>query len=102
LSGKYRRNLVPQSARAGGVRRYFTEKNWLLLERLDNIAKEKSSSLPQIALAWLLTNPLITSPIIGANTPEQLHESLGAITISLTPGEKELLDKTTNWDTKEE
>ncbi len=102
LTGKYRRNLVPHSARVGGVRRYFKEKNWDLLDQMDALAKEKDANLTQVALAWLLADPLITSPIIGANSPEQLKDSLGAVDFRLTLAEKELLDKKTVWEDTEE
>jgi aryl-alcohol dehydrogenase-like predicted oxidoreductase len=102
LTGKYRRNLVPQSARIGGVKRYFTDQNWSLLEQMDSLAKEKNANLTQIALAWLLADPLITAPIIGANSPEQLKDSLGAVSVHLTPAEKSTLDKKTAWEADDE
>ena len=100
LTGKYRRNLVPSSARAGGAKRYFTERNWALLDQLDKLAKEKGVTISQIALAWLLADPLITSPIIGANSPEQLKDNLGALDVRLTPDEKSALDQATAWKEK--
>lgn len=102
LTGKYRRNRVPLSARAGGVKKYFTEKNWVLLDRMDEIAREKNANLTQIALAWMLANPLVTSPIIGANSIEQLRDSLGSVDVHLTVAEKESLDSITAWDGSEE
>lgn len=102
LTGKYRRNLVPHSARVGGVKRYFTEQNWALLEQMDALARENSASISQIALAWLLADPLITSPIIGANSIEQLTDNLGAVQVRLTPAEKNLLDKQTAWEETDE
>ena len=97
LTGKYRRNLVPNSARASGAKRYFTERNWALLDRMDALAKTKGASISQVALAWLLADPLITSPIIGANSPEQLKDDLGAANVRLTPNEKSALDQATTW-----
>lgn len=97
LTGKYRRNLVPISARAGGAKRYFSERNWALLDQMDAMAKEKGASISQIALAWLLADPLITSPIIGANSIEQLKDNLGALDVRLTPAEKAILDKASAW-----
>ena len=97
LTGKYRRNLLPNSARAGGAKRYFTERNWALLDQMDGLAKEKGASISQIALAWLLAEPVITSPIIGANSIEQLKDNLGAVNIHLTPAEKTALDKASGW-----
>lgn len=97
LTGKYRRNLVAQSARAGGVKRYFTEQNWALLDKLDELAKQKNASVSQVALAWLLADPLIVSPIIGANSIDQLKDNLAAVDIHLTQIEKKMLDKATAW-----
>ncbi|HEY5271402.1 MAG TPA: aldo/keto reductase [Anaerolineales bacterium] len=97
LTGKYRRNLVPISARAGGAKRYFNERNWALLDQMDALAKEKHASISQIALAWLLADPLITSPIIGANSVEQLKDNLSAMDVHLTPTEKSALDKASAW-----
>jgi aryl-alcohol dehydrogenase-like predicted oxidoreductase len=100
LTGKYRRNLVPDSARAAGAKRYFKESNWTLLDQLENLAKVKGASVSQLALAWLLADPLITSPIIGANSPEQLQENLGALNVCLTIEEKSALDQATAWKEK--
>jgi len=97
LTGKYRRNLVPNTARATGAKRYFTERNWALLDLMEKMAKGKGVGISQLALAWLLADPLITSPIIGANSPEQLKEDLGAVELRLTPDEKSALDQATAW-----
>lgn len=97
LTGKYRRNLVPNTARATGAKRYFTERNWALLDLMEKMAKGKGVGISQLALAWLLADPLITSPIIGANSPEQLKEDLGAVELRLTPDEKSALDQATTW-----
>jgi aryl-alcohol dehydrogenase-like predicted oxidoreductase len=97
LTGKYRRNLVPISARAGGAKRYFNERNWILLDLMDTMAKQKGASISQIALGWLLADPLISSPIIGANSIEQLKDNLGALDVRLTPAEKTTLDKASAW-----
>ncbi len=97
LTGKYRRNLTPISSRASGVKRYYTERNWSLLDVMDAMAKEKRSSISQIALAWLLADPLITSPIIGANSVEQLKDNLGALDVHLTSAEKSTLDNASDW-----
>ncbi|MCX7609841.1 MAG: aldo/keto reductase, partial [Anaerolineales bacterium] len=101
LTGKYRRNLLPASVRVGGAKRYFTERNWALLDAMEKMAHEKNASIAQIALAWLLANPVITSPIIGANSIEQLKDSLGAVQVTLTPAEKAYLDQLSSWETKE-
>jgi aryl-alcohol dehydrogenase-like predicted oxidoreductase len=97
LTGKYRRNLVPNTARASGAKRYFNDRNWALLDLMEKMAKGKGVGISQLALAWLLADPLIASPIIGANSPEQLKEDLGAVEIRLTTDEKTALDQATAW-----
>lgn len=55
LTGKYRKDQpLPDSARAGGVRRYFTERNWALLDALEAVAQAHSRAMSQVALAWQL------------------------------------------------
>jgi len=102
LTGKYRRNLVPTTTRAGGAKRYINDRNWALLDKMDALAKEKLASISQIALAWLLADPIITSPIIGTNSVEQLKDNLGAMDVLLTPAEKSILDKASTWKENEE
>ena len=50
-----------------------------LIEKLDEIAKAHSATISQVALAWMLADPIITSPIIGATNVEQLKENLAAL-----------------------
>jgi aryl-alcohol dehydrogenase-like predicted oxidoreductase len=56
----------------------------------------------QVAIAWLLADPLIVSPVIGANTVEQLKDALGSVEIHLTPAEKIALDRASAWKEEEE
>jgi aryl-alcohol dehydrogenase-like predicted oxidoreductase len=103
LTGKYRRGQEAESARREGLRHLFTEQNWALLDQMEAIGKAKSSkSISQIALAWLLTNPVITSPIIGPRSMEQLKDNLGAAGLRLSPEEKMLLDEATRWESEED
>jgi aryl-alcohol dehydrogenase-like predicted oxidoreductase len=99
LTGKYRRDTTGvQSARARGASRYFNERSWALLEKVENLGKEKGDySISQIALAWQLTDPLITSPIIGPRSLEQLQDNLGAVGLRLSPEEKQVLDAASEW-----
>ena len=99
LTNKYCRGQVePESARIGGVkRRYFNEVSWMIHEAIENLASQKGKSVSQISLAWLLSNPLITSPIIGPRNLEQLEDNLGTIGFRLTAEEKKSLDDTSAW-----
>ncbi|HEX7976627.1 MAG TPA: aldo/keto reductase [Anaerolineales bacterium] len=94
LTGKYRRGQAADSARQGTAQRYFNDRNWALLDRMEALGREKGGrSISQIALAWMLTDPLITSPIIGPRSIDQLQDNLGAAGLRLTPEEKHELDE---------
>ena len=99
LTGKYRRDQTADSQRAKGASRYFNERNWSLLDKMEIIAGQKNgASISQIALAWLLSDPLITSPIIGPRNLDQLQDNLGAAGLRLSVEEKEQLDQASSWN----
>jgi aryl-alcohol dehydrogenase-like predicted oxidoreductase len=99
LSGKYRKGQTVESARAGRANRYASERNWTLLAQLEQSGNEKGGySISQVALAWLLSDPLITSPIIGPRSLEQLKDNLGAAGLRLTQVEKKLFDELSRWE----
>jgi aryl-alcohol dehydrogenase-like predicted oxidoreductase len=99
LTGKYRRDQTAESLRVRGASRYFNERNWSLLDKMEIIGNQKSgASISQVALAWLLSDPLITSPIIGPRSQEQLQDNLGAAGLRLTVEEKEQLDQASSWN----
>lgn len=99
LTGKYRKDeAVPGSVRQGGVQsRYYNEQSWATLEAVDKLAKELGKSTSQIALAWQLSDAIITSPIIGPRTLEQLEDNLGAVGLRLEPEQKAKLDQASEW-----
>lgn len=99
LTGKYRRDTPsPDSLRAEGRQKYLTERNFVVLDKLDEIAAAHQASVTQVSLAWLLADPVISSPIIGATTLEQLEENLGAVDVKLTEEERRTLDELTAWE----
>lgn len=100
LTGKYRRGVTPDSVRAKGLQHACTEQNFALIDEMEKLANEKGASISQIALAWLLSNPVITSPIIGPRTQEQLTDNLGAIRWRLTPAEMQMLNDASNVDSE--
>ena len=61
------------------------------------MAKEMGSTPSAFSLAWLLTQPVITAPIIGANSLAQLQQSLPALDITLTSPQLAQLDEVSNW-----
>ena len=87
LSGKYRRGEEPpEGSRIAGVpdeleeawHRRAVERNWRTLDVMEEISSETGKSFPQIALNWLLRQPGVTAPILGARKAEQLEDNLGA------------------------
>jgi aryl-alcohol dehydrogenase-like predicted oxidoreductase len=98
LTGKYRRDNAIESARRRSAQKYFKDANWSLLETMDRLGVEKGgASSSQIALAWLLADPLVTSPIIGPRSLEQLQDNLLATGLYLSPDDKKVLDEATQW-----
>lgn len=100
LTDKYHRGQAePDSARLGGIkRRYFNDKYWAIHDAIETLAAEKGKTVSQISLAWLLGNPLITSPIIGPRSLEQLTDNLGAAGFRLVDEEKKKLDEISKWE----
>jgi aryl-alcohol dehydrogenase-like predicted oxidoreductase len=102
LTGKYRRGVKIESLRAGEVQKnYANDRGFALIDELEKIGRAHGKTVGQTALAWLLTNPVVTAPIIGANTATQLQESLGAVGYRLNAAEMESLHQLTaypkNW-----
>jgi aryl-alcohol dehydrogenase-like predicted oxidoreductase len=94
LTGKYQRGQPTSSMRASSVQgRYNTDRAWHTLEVVQNIAQEVESTAAAVTLAWLLAQPVITAPIIGANSAEQLQSSFAALGVKLTPEQRARLDE---------
>ncbi len=98
LTGKYRRGEEHSSERAAGIKkRYFNERGWRALDAVRAVAHEADSTPTAVALAWLLAQPGMTSPIIGANSVEQLRDSLAATELTLTGEQIERLTQAAPW-----
>jgi aryl-alcohol dehydrogenase-like predicted oxidoreductase len=99
LTGKYRRGQpIPESGRAEMIKsRYLNDQGYDLIDCLDEVAGRHGANPAQIALAWLLARPGITSPITSANTAEQWNDLAGAIEVKLTPEDLTALDEKSAW-----
>lgn len=97
LSGKYRRDNEPEEGRhVGGFREppvYDWDKLYAIIDEIVAIAKERGVSGAQIALAWLIGRPGVTSVIIGGRNEEQFRDNLAAADLTLTEEERARLDK---------
>jgi aryl-alcohol dehydrogenase-like predicted oxidoreductase len=98
LSGKYRRGVAPPpgSRHASDWNEppvYDEQKLYDAVEALIDVATRRGVTAAQVALAWLLGRPGITSVIVGARTDEQLASNLAAVDIELTPDESARLEE---------
>lgn len=95
LSGKYRRN---GDVSEGSRRQSFDfppinkDKAFDIIDAMIPVAEAHQASVAQVALAWLLHKPAVTSVIIGAKKPDQLTDNLGASELKLSESELSLLD----------
>ncbi|MFD7658954.1 aldo/keto reductase [Actinosynnema sp. NPDC059797] len=90
LTGKYGRD-DPAATDAAGTRRDFnvalgavTERSLAVADVVREVAAELDRTPAQVGLAWVLRNPDVTAPIVGARTPAQLEDNLGALEVDLT------------------
>ncbi|MCC6960115.1 MAG: aldo/keto reductase [Dehalococcoidia bacterium] len=103
LSGKHNRDAGPEegsrftlgSAADRYQDRYWHEGMFDTVEQLRPIAQEAGMSLPQMAVAWVMANPAVTAPIIGASRPEQLDDTLKAALTEMPAELKRRLDDLT-------
>jgi aryl-alcohol dehydrogenase-like predicted oxidoreductase len=98
LSGKYRRGEQgPETSRllSGWDEPPVRDQDKLydIVEVLVELAEDRGASPAQVALAWLLDRPAVTSVIVGARTGEQLADNLGAADLSLTTEEQARLEE---------
>jgi L-glyceraldehyde 3-phosphate reductase len=99
LTGKYLGG-VPADARInrpGGqslLREHLSPENIARARALDEIARGRGQSLAQLAVAWVLRHPGMTSALVGASRPEQVRELVGALgNLDFTPAELAAIDR---------
>ncbi len=106
LTGKHRKaSTPPEGTRfALGVAasnyqdRYWHDRAFQSVEEIGTVAEEAAIGMTTLSLAWVLANPAITAPIVGASRPEQLADSLRALECPLPPDVKARLDElTAGW-----
>jgi aryl-alcohol dehydrogenase-like predicted oxidoreductase len=97
LTGKYKRNSRPTSLRYKKdsliQQRFFRPEDFDVLERLEEIAKERGAKPAQIALAWLLGKKDVKTPIVGPTRVGQLEELVEAVDMKLTQDQVERLEE---------
>ena len=92
LAGKHDRTKPPSEGtrfaiggRVGAIYhdRYWNDRIFDAVDALKQVASEAGIALPTLATAWVLANPAITSPIVGASRPEQLDATVAALDVKL-------------------
>ncbi|MGE5589495.1 MAG: aldo/keto reductase family protein [Bacillota bacterium] len=102
LTGKYRSGQIPSGSRAADptvgkfVNRYLTEANLAKVEKLRAIAQNRGISLAQLALAWILRQPAVSSVLVGATRTEQVDDNAGASGIKLSGAELQAIEDALN------
>ena len=97
LTGRIRRGQpIPEGSRLHDTAQWGPpvdeERLYRLVAALDAVAAETGRSVPQVAIAWLLARPTVSSVIVGARNEAQLRDNLGAVGWTLEPGQIARLD----------
>ena len=96
LTGKYRREGPPPPSPREGMppkahntlyKRLLTDANWEKLAKLEAFAEESGHKVGELAIAWLLSHPWVSTVIVGATKPEQIQENLKGAAWKMTPEE---------------
>jgi aryl-alcohol dehydrogenase-like predicted oxidoreductase len=84
LTGKYRSEAdLSKSPRGQSAKKYLNDRGFRILEALDDVARSLGSTSAQVAVAWLLTRPVVTAPIASATSLEQLDDLIEATRLEL-------------------
>jgi aryl-alcohol dehydrogenase (NADP+) len=100
LTGKHQRGTPPAGTRftLGAAAKTYTERYWRerefdSVDAFVKLAKEAAMEPATLAVAWVLANPAVTAPLVGASRPEQLKASVAAVDRKLDPALKAKLDE---------
>ena len=91
LTGGYQRGKPSPTARAASDdytgRLYDQASDWNVIEITQAVAAARGVGMAEVALAWLLSRPGVTAPIVGATKMEHLDAAVRALDLALTPEE---------------
>lgn len=97
LTGTRTRENPRPTTRAGSDeyadKLYYQEADFQVLDALLEVSRARGAKPAQVAIAWLLSLPAVTAPILGATKPEHVTDALDALRIRLTPEEIQTLEK---------
>lgn len=99
LTGKYRGGRIPEDSRAAKGEINFSIKNWLTpenlakVDELEQIAQSLGITLVELALAWVIRDPIVASALVGASRPEQIEQNVKAAEVELPTEVLERIDE---------
>jgi len=97
LTGNRRREDHGETSRAKtdeyAHKLYYRDSDFAVVERVGQIARGRGVSNAQVAMAWLLSRPGVTAPIIGASRPEHMNDAIAALALTLTDQERAALEE---------
>jgi aryl-alcohol dehydrogenase (NADP+) len=105
LAGNRRKNDIEKKENEGAAatkraetdafahQRYYADSDFAIVDRLKLLAEKKQVKPTQLALAWLLSKPGVTAPIIGASKMYQLEEAIAATVIKVSEEEIKALEE---------
>ncbi|HUB69489.1 MAG TPA: aldo/keto reductase [Acidimicrobiales bacterium] len=73
-------------------KRLYRDSDKSVVDTVASVAEKRGASRAQVALAWLLSKPVVSAPILGVTSGQQLQDALGAFSLQLTPEEIEALE----------
>ena len=87
------RNETPRAQTDAIGRRQYNEEDLNIAQRVYEVAEGRGIPMAQVSLAWMLSKPVITAPIIGATKPHHLDDAVASLSIQLTPEEIQHLEE---------
>lgn len=100
LTGKYRKNTPPMTGSRAGAHPQFWERvnmkeNFIMIEPIRSIAAEVGISMIKLAIMWIMKNPLVTAPIVGASSVDQIEKNCQITEINIDNSIYQRLDEIT-------
>jgi aryl-alcohol dehydrogenase-like predicted oxidoreductase len=100
LTGKYRRGAPPPpgtrlAKNPRHAQEFISERNWRIVAELEAFASRRGRSIVELAVSWLLRDPVVGSVIAGATTPEQVEQNVGAAGWTLSAEDLAEIDRIT-------
>ena len=97
VTGKYRREGGAESLRSRTDpytdKDYYREADFAIVDRITQLAQQRGIKNIQVAMAWILQQPGITAPVMGATKAEYLDDAVAALALKLTPEELKMLEE---------